>query len=368
MLFGQILILTISAFGQDQQTRVDSRNPRRDPVSIDPVSRDGGRSGPNVIISSDGDYKLAPTDVIKISIEDAPELSGNYRISKNGTIPMKFLGALDVVGKTPDEVSEIITRDLKNRYLKDPKVYVSVDQYNSRTFFIQGSVKNPGVFVIEGKPSLFKLISIAGGLVKDHGSTAYVIRETKMNPEKLEKMRAGMIQAKDPNPSATTPATPVAKAIEEKNSGTTAFEGESEYELITAQISGLYLGRFEQNILIQPNDLVYIPSTDVFFVAGEVKEPGQYTLRESMTLRQAISLAQGTLFKAASERTIIFRQDPATGKLTEVPVDVGAIMNGKKDDIRIMPNDVIMVPNSKVKAVTSALMMSVLPNLIYRIP
>ena len=48
------------------------------------------------------------------------------------------------------------------RYLKDPKVYVSVKQYNSRTFFIQGAVRSPGVYVISGKPTLFKLMTIAG--------------------------------------------------------------------------------------------------------------------------------------------------------------------------------------------------------------
>ena len=130
-----------------------------------------------MIIYGDDDYKLAPRDVIEVIVEDAPELSVNYTISSNGIIPLRFLGATPVAGKTTDEVSKIITDGLRGRYLQDPKVYVSVKQYNSRTFFIQGAVRNPGVYVVSGRPSLFRLMTIAGGLQENHGLVAYVFRE-----------------------------------------------------------------------------------------------------------------------------------------------------------------------------------------------
>lgn len=359
--------MTVAVCGQDPASRSDVQSTRRESASVDRGPRSGARSS-EVIMSSGEDYRLAASDVIKILVEDAPELSSNYRINKAGTIPMRYLGTMSVVGKTPDEVSAIIADGLRNRYLKDPKVFVTVEQYNSRTFFIQGAVKNPGVFVIEGKPSLFKLISIAGGMQDNHGSLAYIIRETKVNPEKLEKARAGIDQGADPAAQTPAPTTPLGQVIEEKKAGLAGIEGETEYELLMAHINGLYRGRFEENMIIQPNDLVYIPPSDVFFVAGEVKAPGQFPLREGTTLRQAISLAQGTFFKSATNRAVIFRQDPATGKLTEVPVDVGLVMSGKKDDVPIMPNDVIVVPNSKVKTVSGALLTALGTTLVYRIP
>ena len=361
------ILMTVAVCGQDPASRSDVQSTRRESASVDRGPRSGARSS-EVIMSSGEDYRLAASDVIKILVEDAPELSSNYRINKAGTIPMRYLGTMSVVGKTPDEVSAIIADGLRNRYLKDPKVFVTVEQYNSRTFFIQGAVKNPGVFVIEGKPSLFKLISIAGGMQDNHGSLAYIIRETKVNPEKLEKARAGIDQGADPAAQTPAPTTPLGQVIEEKKAGLAGIEGETEYELLMAHINGLYRGRFEENMIIQPNDLVYIPPSDVFFVAGEVKAPGQFPLREGTTLRQAISLAQGTFFKSATNRAVIFRQDPATGKLTEVPVDVGLVMSGKKDDVPIMPNDVIVVPNSKVKTVSGALLTALGTTLVYRIP
>ncbi|HKX31882.1 MAG TPA: polysaccharide biosynthesis/export family protein [Blastocatellia bacterium] len=362
--------LTVVAFGQGPPGRSEDSGPRREGrEGADSRSRAGGRGNQDVIVSSDEDYQLAPSDVIGVNIEDAPELSGKYRINKSGKIPMKYLGSMEVAGKTPEEVSNLISEGLRGRYLKDPKVYVTVEQYNSRTFFIQGAVKSPGVYVIEGRPSLFKLITIAGGLSENRGSVAYIVRETKVDPEKIERRRAGMEpdSSTDANPAAKS-GTPLAQAIEEMKGGKTAIEGESEYEVLTAQIGGLVRGRFEQNMMVEPNDLVYIPPSDVFFVAGEVRTPGQFPLREGTTLRQAMSLAQGTYFKSATSRGIIFRQDPATGKLTEISVDIASIMSGKKEDLPIMPNDVIMIPNSKVKTVGGALLTALGTSMIYRIP
>lgn len=357
-------MLAVPALAQEEPARPAPQSTRRDKSGDNPTPRNAVRQGPEVIMSSDEDYKLNPSDLIEVVIEDAPELSGNYRINKSGSIPMKYLGTMSVAGKTPEEVAALVATGLKGRYLKDPKVFVSVKQYNSRTFFIQGAVKSPGVYVIEGKPSLFKLISIAGGMVENHGSMAYIIRETKASPEKLEKLRAGQAAEK---PKIETP-TALSQTIEQAKGENTAVEGESDYELITAHINGLFRGNFEQNLIIQPNDLVYIPPSDVFFVAGEVRAPGQFQLREGTTLRQAISLAQGTYFKSATNRGIIFRQDPASGKLNEIPVDIGAVMAGKKEDVAIMPNDVIMVPNSRVKTVSGALMAAMANSLMWRIP
>ncbi len=321
------------------------------------------RVGPDVIVAADEDYKLSPSDVIEVIIQDAPELSGNFQISSSGNIPMYYLGSLKVEGRTPDEVSKMIADGLKGRYLKDPKVFVSVKQYNSRTFFIQGAVKSPGVYIIQGRPSLFKLITIAGGLQEKHGSTAYIVREVKAKPEKLEA------RGQQTGANETAPATPVAQAIDNAKGSNTAIEGDTEFELQRAQIGGLSKGRFDQNVLIQPGDVVYIPPAEVFYVSGEVRSPGQYQYREGMTLRQAITLSQGPYFKAKLDKGIIFREDPLTGKFNEIAVNIGAVINkGGTEDIPIYPNDIILVPNSAVKSVAGALLMAMGTGLALRIP
>lgn len=304
------------------------------------TSAGGAARGTEVIMLSNEDYRIAPKDVIEILIEDAPELSRNFQINAAGTIPMGYLGAIKVSGLTTEELSKQIADGLRGKYLKDPKVSVSVKQYNSRTFFIQGAVRAPGVYMIEGRPSLFRLITIAGGLQENHGSTAYVIREKK---------------------TANLKAVPASANANGNASGMKAElssdEADTQVDLITAQIGGLFRGQTEQNLLIEPGDVVTIPVIDVFYVAGEVNAPGAYPLKDNTTLRQAIALAQGTLFKAATNRAVIFRDDPATGGRKEIPIDVQAVMSGKsKEDPPIKANDIIMVPNSRVKSISQALL------------
>lgn len=301
----------------------------------------------DMVIASSEDYRIGIGDVIIIQIEKAPELSGTFRVSSNGTILMQFLGRLSVRQKTPEELGTVIANGLRGRYLTNPHVNVTVSQFNSRTFFVQGAVNKPGVFQIEARPSLLKLITLAGGLTKDHGSTAFIIREVKTAP-----------------PQTTNTADPTSKTEPESgptNTGSSQASGDetvigAKYDLISININGLYHGRFDQNIVIEPGDIVNIPTTDIFFVAGEVHSPGSFPLKEGTTLRQAISLAQGTTFEAAKGRGLIFRENSATGAREEIKVDVGAVMEGRKDDITIMPNDVIILPNSRFKTVSNAIL------------
>lgn len=353
------LILSLTVYGQSESQRPGT--------SATPKSGSGGATGPanmervspSVIIYGDDDYKLAPRDVIEVIVEDAPELSVNYTINSKGVIPLRFLGAIAIAGKTADEVSKMITEGLRGRYLQDPKVYVSVKQYNSRTFFIQGAVRNPGVYVVSGSPSLFRLMTIAGGLQENHGLVAYVFRETPPKPEKLET-------GASPNGDESK-----MKGIINEAKGvtaTTVVEGEPDYEMITANIGGMLRGRMDNNVIVKPGDVVYVPPADVFYIAGEVKAPGQFHLRQGITLRQAISLAGGTLFKAKLSKGIIFRTDATTGNLSELPVDIGAVMSGKNQDMPILGNDVIWVPNSAVKSIGVTVLNTLIPSAAYRIP
>jgi len=67
-------------------------------------------------------------------------------------------------------------------------------------------------------------------------------------------------------------------------------------------------------------------------------------------------MAAGTTFKAATNRRLIFRENPRTGKHEEIHVDVGAVMKGGTKDVPILANDIIVVPNSRIKTVTNVLL------------
>ena len=116
-----------------------------------------------------------------------------------------------------------------------------------------------------------------------------------------------------------------------------------------ANLNTLVRGDFSENIRLEPSDIVQIPAGDVFFVAGEVKAPGSFMLKEGTTLRQAISLAQNTLVTASPGKAVIFREDGSKEK-KQIPVDITAVMRGRSPDVEIMANDIIVVPNNKAKS------------------
>jgi len=262
----------------------------------------------NRLVSPEEEYRIASGDIVEVFILKVPELSREYRVGADGTIELPFLGKVPAQDKSSHELATLIATSLGNGYLVDPQVSVMVKQI-SRHFFIQGAVRNPGVYTIEGQPSLLQLITLSGGLNATYGATAFILH----------------------------PVRPAA-------------EGEPAYELRKANINALLRGEFSENAVLNPGDIVHIPAADVFFVAGEVKAPGSFQLKEGTTLRQAISLAQGPSPVAAADRAVIFREE-GNGKKREIPVDVGAVMRGKKDDIPILPNDIVVIPNSKAKSV-----------------
>jgi len=315
----------------------------------------------NIIVAPGVDYRIGPSDVLEVLVDDAPEFSRRFRVSGDGAIAMPFIGRIDAQSKTPEELARLIADKLRGDYLNNPMVSVTVLQINSRTYFLQGAVRRPGLYQVEGQPSLLKLITIAGGLAENYGSTAFIIREVRaeaggqgpgagdQNQNAAESTNA----ARAVNVTQTTDVVKENTALQSTNADAPP---KARYELFKVNVNGLLRGNFDQDIAIAPGDIVHIPPTDVFFVAGEVKAPGSFPLKDGTTLRQAISLAQGATFQAAGSRTIIFREDPATGHRQEIPVDLPAVMNGKKSDVAVLANDIIIVPNSRLKSIGGTLL------------
>lgn len=321
-----------------------------DRAPVQPQSSDPTATG--VLAEVNKDYLISPGDVIEVSVDDAPELSRNYRVNAAGTFEMQFVGQIVAKQQTTEDLARLIAKKLREQdYLKSPNVVVTVRQYNSQTFFIQGAVSRPGVYQIEGNPSLLMMIGIAGGLNDNHGSTAFIIRRCDPKKQNPDTQNAPPPE----HPKTQTPQLDPSAQSQNTDSDPVTIP---DYELVRVNLNALYKGHFDQNQRLEPGDIVNIPRADVFFVAGEVQAPGSFPLKDGTTLRQAISLAQGMTFKAKPGNGLIFREDPESGKRQELKVDIGAVMSGKKEDITILANDVVIIPNSRTKSVGGAMLMA----------
>jgi polysaccharide export outer membrane protein len=68
------------------------------------------------------------------------------------------------------------------RFVKDPRVVVTITEFNSQPISILGAVNNAGVKQIVGRKTLFEVLSLAGGLRPDAGSVIRITRYPSGEP------------------------------------------------------------------------------------------------------------------------------------------------------------------------------------------
>ena len=107
-------------------------------------------------------YKLGAGDTISIRVLGEDDLRRErIRLSDAGTVSFPVLGEIRVKGLTVGALEEYITKGLKGRYLLNPQVTVSIDEY--RNFFVNGMVEKPGGYPFAPGLTVRKAISLAGG-------------------------------------------------------------------------------------------------------------------------------------------------------------------------------------------------------------
>src|SRR5688500_6007585 len=103
-------------------------------------------------------YKLGSGDTITIRVLGEDDLRREkLRLSDAGTISFPILGEMRLRGMTVRALEEHITRGLKGRYLLNPQVTVSIDEY--RNFFVNGMVEKPGGYQFAPGMNVRKAIS-----------------------------------------------------------------------------------------------------------------------------------------------------------------------------------------------------------------
>ena len=113
---------------------------------------------------TDSGYRLGPGDRIIIKVFGEEDLSMDFRLNDSGRLNYPFLGELVVEGHTVAELEQLITRGLKDSYLRDPAVTISIAEY--RPFFLKGEVRNPGGIPYQPKLTVERAIAIGGGFTE----------------------------------------------------------------------------------------------------------------------------------------------------------------------------------------------------------
>ena len=129
-----------------------------------------------VIATNVSDYRLGAGDKLGITVFNEKELSMELRLSDAGSFLYPFLGEVVAKNKTIGDLQALLTQRLKEGYLVDPKVYVSILEY--RPFFVNGEVGKPGGYPYQPGLTIRKAISLAGGLTPRASlNKIYVVHE-----------------------------------------------------------------------------------------------------------------------------------------------------------------------------------------------
>jgi polysaccharide export outer membrane protein len=265
------------------------------------------------------EYALGAGDLIKIDVFDIPELSRQIRIGPGGYISMPLIQQRILAGGlTPYQLESNIADLLKAQGLvSHPQVSVFVMQRDSQPITVIGAVEHPLVFQAQRPTTLLEVLSAAGGLTDTAGDYLTISR-----PQKDGKSHVDRVDLRD---------------------------------LIDR-------GDPEANVPVSGGDIITVPKAGIVYVVGAVNRPGGFVIQndtDQMTALKALALAGGAKSASKPQDAVIIRKGKA-GQGREIAVNVKNILNRKAEDVRLLPNDILFIPDSAgkkalVKAAEAAL-------------
>src|SRR5215471_1358061 len=102
-------------------------------------------------------------DTFDVRVYGEAELTGTFRVATDGTIDYPLAGRLQVAGLRTGEIQQLLVARLKDRYLKDPQVVVTIRDRNSQKVSVLGQVAKPGQVAYYPNMTIVDAIANAGG-------------------------------------------------------------------------------------------------------------------------------------------------------------------------------------------------------------
>ena len=269
------------------------------------------------------EYLIGAGDVLNVYIVDVPQFSRDYRVGADGTIAFPLLSSpIAAEGLTLNQLSEVIAHKLRAAELvSHPHVVVSVKSSQVHAVAISGAVQKPQIYPIFAPTTLLDVLSQAGGLAPDAGSTAIITRGH---------------------------AAPAATGLA-KDSSSASAAGSIRVDLQEL----LATGDPALNITIYPGDKVTVQRAGVVYVVGAVQRAGGFPLsngRDQMTVLQAVALGEGLKPTALQKKAMIIRRGRQfpNGR-EEIPVNLKRILLSHASDPGLQANDILFIPDSASK-------------------
>ncbi|PWB13305.1 hypothetical protein DCO44_14615 [Acinetobacter sp. AM] len=262
-------------------------------------------------------YKLSPGDILSIYLWAYPEITppvsnanndqsiqaNGFQIDQTGYIQFPIIGRYKAAGKSLAQVNQELRSQL-SRYLKTPDVIARVLSYQGQRYSVQGNVMKGGQFFLSDQPvSVYTALGLAGGVNTQFGDNTSITlvrqgRTFQLNSIDLEK--AG-------------------------------------YSL--------------HNLLIQPNDTLYVNSKEnqKVYVMGESGKNQSLLMRDQgMTLSDVLGESLGLNPNTASaSRIYVLRSDAQTQQTELYHMNLLSLGDfGLANQFKMHRNDIVYVDST----------------------
>jgi polysaccharide export outer membrane protein len=124
---------------------------------------------------------IGARDRVAIHVYREADLETRAQLSEAGTVQMPLIGTVRLAGLTTDQASKLIEAKLKDGYLVNPQVSVTIEERVRRSVTVLGQVREPGVFKLSADRglTLVEALGMAGGMTRI------------ANPKKVTLKRSG---------------------------------------------------------------------------------------------------------------------------------------------------------------------------------
>jgi len=240
------------------------------------------------------DYVIGPEDVLDIQVWGNKDLNQTVFVRPDGRTSLPLVGEIGVAGKTVQQLQDHLGA-VYEKTVKGAVVTVIVKEIRSRPVYFIGGFGKPGLMQLTRELTLLQAISIVGGVVPNaDAEKGFLLRGDKRIPIDFNRL--------------------------------------------------VQRGDLTQNPKLEPGDSIVVPLADAVYVNGEVRTPGAVKYTGDLTILKAITQVGGLTPLAAPGRVDVLRR--TSEKKERIRVDVDKMMRSPDEnpDIRLQPNDIIVVP------------------------
>ncbi len=293
-------------------------------------------------------YLIGPGDILEINLLDDPEISGEYRVLNDGTVPFPLIGNVYLNNLSIQQANHLIQEKYSNELLR-PQLYLTVKEPRPIKISVIGEIVRPGIYSLtpnetsnlegfpeitnNGLPTIVDAIQKAGGITQNSNLNEVYIKRRLPGYEK--KYKSTKIDL---------------------------------YSLI-------FKGDLEQNIYLFDGDVISlskapIASTKVMNIAeanlspqlinvtiiGQVNSPGNIQLKANTPLTQAIYSAGGPTEWKANKGNVKLIRVNRNGTVSKRKFRINLKQNiSDEKNPPLKDRDIVYVTSSKLNKVSSGL-------------